>query len=86
MFADKQFFASVTRTPSPIGACARLRVADDPRRLRNDCERSPRSHRLPMAPGHPDTVFADEENGVVAIKHGGDILYVLALLAVAIRH
>ena len=33
------------------------------------------SHRLPMSPGAPDYVFADEEDGVVAIKHGDEILY-----------
>ncbi len=32
-------------------------------------------HRLPMSKGRPDFVFADEEDGVVAIKHGEEILY-----------
>jgi hypothetical protein len=32
-------------------------------------------HRLPMTPGQPDFVFADEEDGVVALKNGDDILY-----------
>lgn len=31
--------------------------------------------RLPMTAGQKDHVFSDEENGVVAIKHGADILY-----------
>lgn len=31
---------------------------------------------LPMTPGQPDFAFADEENGVLAVKHGGEILYV----------
>ncbi|MFT3788654.1 MAG: hypothetical protein QM770_21195 [Tepidisphaeraceae bacterium] len=31
--------------------------------------------RLPMSPGQPDTIFSDEEDGVVAIKHGDDVLY-----------
>lgn len=31
--------------------------------------------RLPMTPGQPDFVFSDEENGVVAVKHGEEILY-----------
>lgn len=31
---------------------------------------------LPMTPGQPDLVFSDEENGVVAVKHGEEILYV----------
>ncbi|QFQ95279.1 Tat pathway signal protein [Streptomyces phaeolivaceus] len=31
--------------------------------------------RLPMTPGAPDLVFSDEENGLVAVKHGDEILY-----------
>jgi len=31
--------------------------------------------RLPMSEGEPDFVFADEEDGVVAVKHGKDIIY-----------
>ncbi|MFF0083074.1 Tat pathway signal protein [Streptomyces canus] len=30
---------------------------------------------LPMTPGQPDFVFTDEENGLVALKHGDEILY-----------
>lgn len=30
---------------------------------------------FPMFPGSPDFVFTDEENGVVALKNGSDILY-----------
>lgn len=36
----------------------------------------PRSDvRLPMTPGQPDVVFADPEDGVVAVKNGDEILY-----------
>lgn len=36
----------------------------------------PESHaKFPMFPGSPDFVFTDEENGVVALKNGTDILY-----------
>lgn len=31
---------------------------------------------MPMEPGQSDFVFADEEDGIVAIKHGDEILYV----------
>ncbi|MEU1184583.1 hypothetical protein ABZ464_44640 [Streptomyces sp. NPDC005820] len=30
---------------------------------------------LPMTPGQPDLVFSDEENGLVAVEHGDEILY-----------
>jgi len=32
--------------------------------------------RLPMTPGQPDFAFADEENAVLAIKHGNTSLFV----------
>lgn len=32
--------------------------------------------RLPMTAGQPDTTFADETDGIVAIKRGNDLLYV----------
>lgn len=31
--------------------------------------------RMPMTPGQPDFVFSDEENGLVAIKYSGEILF-----------
>ncbi|WP_460501530.1 hypothetical protein, partial [Hymenobacter agri] len=31
--------------------------------------------RMPMAAGAPDFVFADEEDGVVAVKHGAEYFY-----------
>ena len=31
--------------------------------------------RLPMMPDQPDFVFSDEENGVLAVKNGNEILY-----------
>ncbi|MGW6909130.1 Tat pathway signal protein [Streptomyces sp. NPDC054940] len=31
--------------------------------------------KLPMTPGAPDFVFSDEENGLVAVKYGDEILY-----------
>lgn len=33
------------------------------------------SFRLPMSPGQPDFVFADTQDGVIALKNGDDILY-----------
>jgi hypothetical protein len=76
MFADNQFFSSVAkilgdrRLRADFGL---LTIPDDYETLRAQ-PASP--HRMPMAWDNPDTVFADEENGVVAIKHGSEILYV----------
>lgn len=36
---------------------------------------APQPHRLPMSDGQPDFLFADVEDGVIALKHGEDILY-----------
>ncbi len=33
------------------------------------------AQRLPMSPGAPDFVFTDEDDGVVALKHGDEVLY-----------
>ena len=35
-----------------------------------------KSRRLPMTPGQPDFAFADEENAVLALKHGETCLFV----------
>jgi len=76
MFADNQFFASVAdslkdrRLRADFGL---LTIPDDYEKLR---AQPPSPHRLPMSWDQPDTVFADEEDGVVAIKHGREILYV----------
>jgi len=50
-----------------------LRVPDDYELIKSQ----PKSTKqLPMSSGQPDFVFSDEEDGVVAIKHGTEILYV----------
>jgi hypothetical protein len=76
MFADHQFFASVKSTLTDRrlrGDFGLLTIPDDYEKI----SAQPASpHRLPMSWDQPDTVFADEENGVVAIKHGREILYV----------
>ena len=38
-------------------------------------KQAPVSTRLPMSPSSSDFVFADEEDGVVAVKNGDEILY-----------
>jgi hypothetical protein len=76
MFADNQFFASVAgevndhRFRSDFG----LLYVPDEYELIKAQPASP--HRLPMSPGQPDFVFADETDGVVAIKNHEQILFV----------
>lgn len=75
MIADRQFFASVahmmeaTTLRATIGLIA---VTDEYEAIR---QLPVQPYRLPMTSGQPDFVFADEEDGVVAVKHGDDILY-----------
>ncbi|MFT4090349.1 MAG: hypothetical protein QM645_06425 [Asticcacaulis sp.] len=73
--ADNQFFSSVehmlkTRTlRSTIGL---IDVVSEYETIKTfDIG----TNKLPMSKGQPDFVFSDEENGVVAVKNGDDILY-----------
>ncbi|MEY4917777.1 MAG: hypothetical protein RL616_1690, partial [Verrucomicrobiota bacterium] len=77
MIADNQFFASeevalndgAQNLRTTIG---RLATPDEYELIQSQ---PAQSQRLPMTPGQPDFVFADEEDGVVAIKNGDEILY-----------
>jgi hypothetical protein len=75
MLADHQFFASVAHMmESPqlratIGLMAVIGEYDAISAM------PAQPHRLPMSAGQPDFVFADEEDGVVAVKRGDDVLY-----------
>lgn len=74
MFADNQFFAAedIIRKEGLISMSARM---DVPEQYEILSSQPATGHRLPMSQGQPDFVFSDEENGVVAIKNGEEILY-----------
>lgn len=76
MFEDNQLFSSVQQLLNAKGLRAEfglLSIPEDYEKLRAQ----PAANKpMPMSKGQPDVVFADEENGVVAIKHGDEILYV----------
>jgi hypothetical protein len=75
MFADNQFFASVAdhlKNGSFRATFGLLSLPDDYDLVR---AQPPSPYRLPMSPGQPDFAWSDEEDGVVAIKHGDEILY-----------
>jgi hypothetical protein len=75
MFDDNQFFRSLVeqmKTNSLRVNAGLLQVPGQYASLQG----MPRvNQRLPMSAGQPDCVFTDEENGVVAVKAGDDILY-----------
>jgi hypothetical protein len=78
MLADNQFFASevvaMNDGAQPLRTTiGRLETPDQYEIIR---AQPSQSRRLPMTPGQPDFVFSDEEDGVVAIKNGDEILYV----------
>lgn len=75
MFADNQFFKSVEELFRQGGlriSKTLLKIPDQYDALK---AQSPSSIRLPMTSGQPDFAWADEEDGVVALKHDGEIFY-----------
>jgi hypothetical protein len=75
MLADNQFFASVEHMMGSAHLRATIGligVIDEYQALK---ALPAQPYRLPMSAGQPDFVFADEENGVVAVKRGEDVLY-----------
>lgn len=75
MFADNQFFASVEHAEREKGLRATIGLLSVPDEYEVVKSQTPSAERLPMTWGQPDFVLADEEDGVVAIKHGDEILY-----------
>jgi hypothetical protein len=76
MLDDHQFFISLERQMAQAGSvrvtAGLLGVPDQYELIR---AQPPQPQRLPMTPGRPDLVFSDEEDGVVAVKNGDDLLY-----------
>ncbi len=76
IFADNQFFASLRdqmKETSFRSTGGLLETADQYELL---AAQPPNGKRLPMSPGRPDFAWADEEDGVVAVKRGDEMLYV----------
>lgn len=72
---DGQFFSPLADHLKERGYRTTIGLLDAPDLYQNLLARPHSRQRLPMTPGQPDFVWADEENGVVAIKHGDEILY-----------
>jgi hypothetical protein len=76
MFTDGQFFMSLDRQ---MAQATNLRVTagllDVPDQYELIKAQPPSAKRLPMTPGQPDFVFADEEDGVVAVRNGDEVFY-----------
>ncbi len=76
MIDDNQFFHAVALKMQDAG---NIRVTQALLHIPGEYEllmrQTPSDEELPMAATAPDYVFADEEDGVVAVKNGGEILY-----------
>lgn len=75
MFADNQFFESLEHMMEAKHLRATIGLIDVIGELAAFRKLPRQPFKLPMTPGAPDFVFADPEDGVVALKHSGDVLY-----------
>lgn len=69
---DNQYFQRIEeriRDPDTLGMLRNVQAYEVVKTL------PPSSWRLPMSEGQPDFVFSDEENAVVALKHGDTRLF-----------
>jgi hypothetical protein len=74
MFADNQFFATVEKSLKEGGVRVTAGLLDLPDQYDVVMAHAKSSSRLPMSWDQPDFAWADEEDGVVAAKHGREIL------------
>lgn len=75
MIEDNQFFKSILDRMTDQGFRTTFGLLGVPDRYALMKDLPPSGVRLPMSWGQPDFVFADPENGVLAVKNGREILY-----------
>src|SRR5438067_845952 len=75
MFDDNQFYSSVAAQLKDSRFRATVGLLELPHEYELLKAQPASPHRLPMSWDQPDFVFSDEEDGVVAIKNGREILY-----------
>jgi hypothetical protein len=75
MLAEGQFYPSVAEMMENKGFRTTFCLLGIPERLEKIQSQPPSPHRLPMSWDQPDFVFTDEEDGVIAVKNGKEILY-----------
>jgi hypothetical protein len=73
--ADHQLFAAIAASLKEGGLRTTAGLLGIPAQYQVLLAAPAQPYRLPMSSGQGDLVFADEEDGVVAIKHGDEILY-----------
>lgn len=75
MIEDNQFFKAMEERLVDKGFRVTAGLLNTPESYEVILAQPSSRHRLPMTASQPDFVFADEQNGVVAIKNGDEILY-----------
>ena len=75
MFADNQFYESLEHMMEAKTLRATIGLVDVVGELDAFRKLPQQAHKLPMSPDVPDFVFADTEDGVVAVKNAGEVLY-----------
>ena len=73
--ADHQLFAAIAGELKEGGLRTTAGLLGIPEQYRIISAQPAQRFQLPMTSGQPDLVFADEEDGVVAIKYHDEILY-----------
>jgi hypothetical protein len=76
LLADNQFFSSLAEQAKNGMQRITTGLLETPDQYDLLKAQPPSPHRLPMSWDQPDLVFTDEEDGVLALKHGDEILYV----------
>jgi len=75
MFDDHEFFPGIKASVDEHGTRNMRMLLDVPGDYGKARKLPESSVRLPMTPGGPDVAFADEDDGVLALKHGDQLLY-----------
>ncbi|MGJ8653864.1 MAG: hypothetical protein ACSHX8_11365 [Opitutaceae bacterium] len=73
---DGQFFASVEYQLTLRGMKEDIGILHLPEEYETIRKLPQSPYKLPMSPDQPDSVFSDEEDGVIALKNNGEILYI----------
>ena len=76
MLADHQFFGELGTKMKPGGLRILAGLLPVPEQYEVLAAQPASPQRLPMTPGAPDFVWSDEDDGCLAVKNGGEILYV----------
>ena len=75
MFADNQFFGVLQSGLADHGLRVTNGLLEVPDQYALIRAQSPSPRRLPMTAGQPDFAWADEEDGVLGLKHGNEVFY-----------